>query len=164
MRRLKFRRAAAARQFVVLRPVFFGHGLSRLLVVLRPIRNRVLGRTLVGIMQPAFLHSHVDQLHGIEIARERSLGFFVRRTDQPEHEEQSHHGGHEIREGDFPGAAVAAVAVVAHAPDNQQLVGFFFRQNAYSNFAPMRSIQAFSLVSIVVWPAVTETSTNSLGS
>ena len=73
--------------------------------------RRVLGCAFLRIIQPAFLNRPVDQLHRIEIARQRGLGLLIGRADQPKHEEQGHHGGHEIGEGDFPCAAVTVVAV-----------------------------------------------------
>ena len=43
----------------------------------------------------------------LEIAADGFLDLLAA-VHQPEHDEQGHHGGHEIGIGDFPGAAVVA--------------------------------------------------------
>lgn len=37
---------------------------------------------------------------------------FIFLTHQPHHEEKAHHGGHEIRERDFPGASMVTMATM----------------------------------------------------
>src|SRR5690606_41998153 len=44
----------------------------------------------------------VHQLDGVEIAGDGGLGLLACRIDQPHHQEETHHGGHEVGEGDLP--------------------------------------------------------------
>ena len=84
------------------------------------VRRRAGG--LVGMFAAALLRGggravdalfrlrRVFELHRIEVAGDDGLGVLVAGVDDPQHEEERHHRGHEIGEGDLPGAAVMAVA------------------------------------------------------
>ncbi len=68
----------------------------------------------------------VHQLDGIEIAGNRRLGFLIGGIDEPHHEEEGHHGGHEVGIGDLPHATMMAVMVVmpAAAHNDDLALGF----------------------------------------
>ena len=84
---------------------------------------RRTGAWLVGVL---FWHA-VDallrlgrllDLHRIEVTGDERLGVLVGSANDPQHEEEGHHRGHEIGEGDLPGAAVMLALVRAAAPDD----------------------------------------------
>jgi len=65
----------------------------------------------------------IGELDGVEIAGDGRFGLVVGGVYQPHHEEEAHHRGHEIGEGDLPYAAVMAVVVVVMvAPHDDDLV------------------------------------------
>ncbi len=81
------------------------------------------GAWLVGVL---FWHavdallrlSRLLDLHRIEVAGDERFGVLVGSADDPQHKEEGHHRGHEIGEGDLPGAAVMLALMRAAAPDD----------------------------------------------
>ncbi len=83
-----------------------------------------VGRGLVGgVAEAGRLRGGVHELDRVEVFDDGGLGLVVGRQ-QPHDQEEGHHGGHEIRVGDLPRAAVVAVLVAAAvALDDDDLVG-----------------------------------------
>ena len=80
-------------------------------------------RAVADILQALAAGVAVDQLDRVEIAGDRRLGLLVGGVDQPHHQEEAHHGGHEIGKGDLPDAAVMGLVMVAmRVPDDDDLV------------------------------------------
>ena len=78
---------------------------------------------VADILQPFAARVAIDQLDRVEVAGDRRLGLLVGGADQPHHEEEAHHGGHEVGKGDFPDAAVMRLIMVAmRMPDDDDLV------------------------------------------
>ena len=92
------------------RPSARGRGVGRL-------RLFGFGADRIGavadILQPLAAGVAVDQLDRVEVAGDRRLGLLVGGVDQPHHQEEAHHRGHEVGEGDLPDAAVMGLVVVA---------------------------------------------------
>ena len=83
----------------------------------------VVGRHVLRVVEPLLVRGRFRQLDRIEIVGDAAAGLLIGQTDQPHHEKERHHGGHEVRMSDLPCAAFDDIlAIVASADDDDFLL------------------------------------------